>query len=54
MKNIIKSSFKTEVLPIIFILITIICSFYFYANFPEQVPTHRPSETSRRLEGLLA
>ena len=31
---------KTEILPIILIISTIIASFYFYQYFPEQVPTH--------------
>lgn len=40
MKNPIKPNLKTEILPIIFILISIISSFYFYANFPARVVTH--------------
>jgi len=38
--NPIKSTIKTEIWPIILILLAIISSFYFYANFPEQVPIH--------------
>lgn len=40
MSNPIKPTIKTELLPIIIILIAAISSFYFYANFPEQVPIH--------------
>ncbi len=40
MNNPIKPTIKTEILPIVFILITIIASFYFYAHFPDQVPIH--------------
>jgi len=36
----IKPTIKTEILPIIFIIMAIILSFYFYANFPEKVPIH--------------
>jgi immunity protein, SdpI family len=35
-----KFKIKTEILPILLIIISILASFYFYANFPEQVPTH--------------
>ena len=40
MKNPIKPNFKTEIIPILFIILSIILSFYFYAHFPERVPTH--------------
>jgi len=40
MKNPIRPSFKTETIPIIFIILALVSSFYFYANFPERVPTH--------------
>ena len=40
MSNPIKPTLKTELVPIIFVLTSIILSFYFYANFPEQVVTH--------------
>lgn len=40
MSNPIKPTLKTEIIPLILILITIVASFYFYANFPEQVPMH--------------
>jgi len=36
----IKPTLKSEILPLIIIAIAIISSFYFYANFPEQVPIH--------------
>ena len=36
----IKPNLKTEFIPVLFLLISIIASFYFYANFPEKVPTH--------------
>lgn len=36
----IKFSFKTEILPILIILVSFFASFYFYAHFPERVPTH--------------
>ncbi|PIR13762.1 hypothetical protein COV49_01035 [Candidatus Falkowbacteria bacterium CG11_big_fil_rev_8_21_14_0_20_39_10] len=38
--NPIKPTIKTELPPIILILVTFLSSFYFYARFPEQVPTH--------------
>ncbi|MFA5021977.1 MAG: SdpI family protein [Patescibacteria group bacterium] len=40
MTNPIKASFKTEIIPIILILLSIAASFYFYANFPPTVATH--------------
>lgn len=36
----IRSNFKTEFLPLLIILITGLASFYFFNNFPEQVPIH--------------
>ena len=36
----IKSTLKTEFIPIVLIALSVIASFYFYANFPEKVPTH--------------
>lgn len=36
----IKSSFKTELFPLLIILISIIASFFFYQSFPEQVATN--------------
>jgi uncharacterized membrane protein len=38
--NPIKPTFKTEILPLVIILVAIISSFYFYSVFPEQVATH--------------
>ena len=35
-----KLTIKTEIIPILLILMSIIASFYFYNNFPEKVPTH--------------
>jgi len=40
MSSPIKPTFKTEIIPIGLILIAFVASFYFYANFPDQVPTH--------------
>lgn len=40
MSNPIKPTIKTEILPLVLILISLAASFYFYANFPDQVPTH--------------
>ncbi len=40
MKNPIKPNLKTEILPILLLAIAGVLSFYFYAHFPEQVPTH--------------
>ena len=40
MQNPIRPTLKTEIIPIILILISIPLSFYFYANFPDRVPTH--------------
>ncbi len=38
--NPIKPTLKTEIIPIILILLSMVASLYFYANFPERVPTH--------------
>jgi uncharacterized membrane protein len=40
MPNPIKPTIKTEILPLLFIIISAIASFYFYAHFPERVPIH--------------
>ena len=40
MKHPLKPTLKTELAPIVTILIITIASFYFYQNFPDQVPTH--------------
>jgi uncharacterized membrane protein len=40
MSSPIKATIKTEIIPIILIVISVLASFYFYANFPEKVPTH--------------
>jgi len=40
MSNPIKPTIKTEIWPILLVLLASISSFYFYANFPEQVPIH--------------
>lgn len=40
MSNPVKPTIKTEIIPIIFITLSVLASFYFYANFPETVPTH--------------
>lgn len=40
MSNPIKPTIKSEIMPIIFILIACFSSFYFYAHFPDQVPLH--------------
>lgn len=40
MKHPLKPTLKTELIPILTILIITIASFYFYQNFPDQVPTH--------------
>lgn len=39
-KKTFKPCFKTEILPIFFIMVSLVVSGYFYLNFPEQVPTH--------------
>lgn len=36
----IKPTVKTEFIPVILIILSVLASFYFYANFPDQVPTH--------------
>jgi uncharacterized membrane protein len=40
MSNPIKPSLKTEIIPLVAIIISIVSSFYFYSRFPESVPTH--------------
>ncbi len=40
MNHPLKPTLKTEIIPIVLIVISIVTSFYFYANFPDQVPTH--------------
>jgi len=40
MCNPIKPTLKTEFVPTLFILLTVIVSFYFYSLFPDQVATH--------------
>ena len=40
MKNPTHPTFKSEVFPIAIILISFIASVYFYAHFPDRVPTH--------------
>jgi len=35
-----KFTIKTEIVPILLIILAIAASFYFYANFPDQVATH--------------
>jgi len=40
MQNPIKPTIKTELFPILLLIITSITSFYFYSIFPEQVPMH--------------
>jgi len=40
MKNPIRPTIKTEVVPIFFVIISVILSFYFYAHFPDRVATH--------------
>ncbi|MFH1522193.1 MAG: SdpI family protein [Patescibacteria group bacterium] len=40
MTNPIKPTIKTEILPIVLILLAVVVSFYFYSNFPERVPIH--------------
>lgn len=36
----IKLSLKTEIVPVFFVLASVVLSFYFYARFPEVVTTH--------------
>lgn len=40
MKNFLKLSFKSEVLNIILLLVSIVASFWFYTHMPETVPIH--------------
>lgn len=36
----VKPTYKTEFLPLLFIVLAVAASFYFFATFPEQVPVH--------------
>lgn len=38
--NPIKPTIKTETIPLLLIIISVVLSFYFFANFPERVPIH--------------
>ena len=40
MKNPIKFTIKTEIVPAVFLILGIVLSFYFYTNFPDRVATH--------------
>jgi immunity protein, SdpI family len=40
MKSPIKLTWKTEILPILLIVFSIISSFYFFQQMPEKIPTH--------------
>jgi len=40
MSNPIKLTLKSEFVSIVLLLLGVVASFYFYTNFPEQVPTH--------------
>jgi uncharacterized membrane protein len=40
MSSPLKPTIKTEIIPIITLIITIISSFYFFSNFPDQIPIH--------------
>jgi uncharacterized membrane protein len=40
MNNPIKPTLKSEIVPVLLILISAAASFYFYAHFPERVPMH--------------
>jgi uncharacterized membrane protein len=40
LKSPIKISFKTEILPILLIIISITSSFYFLQQMPDKIPTH--------------
>ncbi|NMB48699.1 SdpI family protein [Candidatus Kuenenbacteria bacterium] len=40
MKNPLCPTLKTEILPILFVIVSIVLSFYFYAHFPARVATH--------------
>jgi uncharacterized membrane protein len=40
MSSPIKPTLKTEILPVLIIVLVAISSFYFYSNFPDIVPTH--------------
>jgi uncharacterized membrane protein len=38
--SLIKATIKTEIIPLLFILIACVSSIYFYKHFPETVPSH--------------
>jgi immunity protein, SdpI family len=40
MKNPIKANFKTEILPILLIIFSLISSLYLFQQMPEKIPTH--------------
>ena len=40
MKNPIHPTLKTEIIPLLLIVVSLIASVYFYLNFPERVPDH--------------
>jgi len=39
-KNLLKITWKTEILSIIFVVVSFVASIYFYLNFPDKVPVH--------------
>lgn len=58
MDNPIKPNFKTEFFPVFIVLLAMAASFYFYQNFPDQVPTHwnfqgEPDQYSSRALGAF-
>lgn len=40
MKNPIKPSIKSEIVPVVFLIFVLGLAFYFYNNFPDTVPVH--------------
>jgi len=40
MSNVIKANFKTEAFPVVLLLVSFLSGWYFWQNFPAQVPTH--------------
>jgi len=38
--NPVKPTLKTEIIPLVLLIITVVLSFYFYANWPDQVASH--------------
>lgn len=40
MANPIKPSLKSEIVPVIFLILSLVASFYFYSQFPDRVVTH--------------